>query len=99
MSLQVIVLGEYAALVAAEAIEFTDAIRLVAERGRLMQNAVADGEGAMAAIIGLADSDIVRICNDIASSTGKVVSAVNFNSPGKSSLQEIPVPLKMRLRL
>ena len=76
-------LGEYAALVAAGAIEFTDAIKLVAERGRLMQNAVADGEGAMAAIIGLSDNVIVKICDDIASGTGEVVSAVNFNSPGQ----------------
>ena len=76
-------LGEYAALVAADAIEFTDAIKLVAERGRLMQNAVADGEGAMAAIIGLPDSAIIKICEGIANTTGEVVSAVNFNSPGQ----------------
>ena len=76
-------LGEYAALVAADVLEFTDAIKLVAERGRLMQNAVADGEGAMAAIIGLADSVIIQICDDVANDTGEVVSAVNFNSPGQ----------------
>ena len=76
-------LGEYAALVAADVLEFTDAIKLVAERGRLMQNAVADGEGAMAAIIGLADSVVSQICDDIANDTGEVVSAVNFNSPGQ----------------
>ena len=76
-------LGEYAALVAADAIEFTDAIKLVAERGRLMQSAVADGEGAMAAIIGLSDTVISKICDDIAGTTGEVVSAVNFNSPGQ----------------
>ncbi|MDX1554970.1 MAG: ACP S-malonyltransferase, partial [Xanthomonadales bacterium] len=46
-------LGEYAALVAAESIAFTDAVRLVAERGRLMQDATPDGTGAMAAVLGL----------------------------------------------
>lgn len=76
-------LGEYAALVAAEAIEFTDAINLVAERGRLMQNAVADGEGAMAAIIGLNDEVVTLVCADVAEKTGEVVDAVNFNSPGQ----------------
>ena len=76
-------LGEYAALVAAESIQFTDAIKLVAERGRLMQESVADGEGAMAAIIGLDDASCVSVCEQVASDTGEVVSAVNFNSPGQ----------------
>jgi [acyl-carrier-protein] S-malonyltransferase len=73
-------LGEYTALVCANSIEFSDAIRLVAERGRLMQSAVADGEGAMAAIIGLADEDVVKACAQVEQG---VVSAVNFNSPGQ----------------
>ncbi len=73
-------LGEYTALVCANSIEFSDAIRLVAERGRLMQSAVADGEGAMAAIIGLADEDVVKACALVEQG---VVSAVNFNSPGQ----------------
>jgi len=76
-------LGEYAALVAADAIEFTDAIKLVAERGRLMQEAVADGEGAMAAIIGLDDNACIDVCSKISAETGEVVDAVNFNSPGQ----------------
>lgn len=76
-------LGEYAALVAADAIEFTDAIKLVAERGRLMQNAVADGEGAMAAIIGLNDDVVTLVCAGVAEETAEVVNAVNFNSPGQ----------------
>jgi [acyl-carrier-protein] S-malonyltransferase len=73
-------LGEYSALVCANSIDFSDAIRLVAERGRLMQSAVADGEGAMAAIIGLEDEDVVKACQQVEQG---VVSAVNFNSPGQ----------------
>ncbi len=76
-------LGEYAALVAANAIEFTDAIKLVAERGRLMQSAVPEGEGAMAAILNLSDDQIIQICENVSNETGEVVEAVNFNSPGQ----------------
>ncbi|OGT33788.1 MAG: [acyl-carrier-protein] S-malonyltransferase [Gammaproteobacteria bacterium RIFCSPHIGHO2_02_FULL_39_13] len=74
-------LGEYAALVCAEAIQFEDAIALVAARGKFMQEAVPAGFGAMAAIIGLADQDVVAICNS-ASSAG-MVSPANFNSIGQ----------------
>ncbi|WP_289282722.1 MULTISPECIES: ACP S-malonyltransferase [unclassified Methylophaga] len=74
-------LGEYTALVAAEAIDFSDAVKLVELRGQYMQQAVPAGEGAMAAILGLSD-DIVRdVCSE-ASIIG-VVEAVNFNSPGQ----------------
>ncbi len=73
-------LGEYSALVCAGSIHFTDAIKLVAERGRLMQSAVAEGEGAMAAIIGLADEEVIKACESV---TEGIVSAVNFNSPGQ----------------
>lgn len=76
-------LGEYAALVAAQSIEFTDAIKLVAERGRLMQAAVPEGEGAMAAILNLTDEQVIQICETTAAKTGLVVEAVNFNSPGQ----------------
>ena len=76
-------LGEYAALVAANSIEFTDAIKLVAERGRLMQNAVPEGEGAMAAILNLTDEQIIEICQKASSETNLIVEAVNFNSPGQ----------------
>ncbi len=73
-------LGEYAALVCAGSIDFADAIKLVSERGRLMQSAVAEGEGAMAAIIGLDDESVVKACESV---TEGIVSAVNFNSPGQ----------------
>ena len=74
-------LGEYSALVAAGALTFTDAIGLVAERAHLMQSAVAEGEGAMAAVIGLDDAQIMAACEQAAQ--GDVVEAVNFNSPGQ----------------
>lgn len=74
-------LGEYTALVCAGALDFTDAVRLVAERGRFMQEAVPAGQGAMAAILGLDDVQVVQVCGDAAQ--GEVVAAVNFNSPGQ----------------
>jgi len=74
-------LGEYSALVAADAIDFTDAVRLVAERGRLMQAAVPEGTGAMAAILGLDDEQVRAVCTE--ATAGEVVEAVNFNSPGQ----------------
>ncbi len=76
-------LGEYAALVAAEALDFSDAIKLVAKRGQLMQAAVPEGEGAMAAILGLSDEVIIKTCAQITSEMGAPVEAVNFNSPGQ----------------
>lgn len=74
-------LGEYTALVCAGALEFADAVHLVAERGRYMQDAVPTGQGAMAAILGLEDAQVIQVCGDAAG--GDVVSAVNFNSPGQ----------------
>lgn len=74
-------LGEYSALVAAGALAFQDAIQLVEKRGQFMQQAVPKGEGAMAAILGLQDSDVIAVCTE-ASNIG-VVEAVNFNSPGQ----------------
>lgn len=76
-------LGEYAALVAAESLDFVDAIKLVAKRGQLMQAAVPEGEGAMAAIIGLNDDAIIKICEQVSKDLGEPVEAVNFNSPGQ----------------
>lgn len=74
-------LGEYAALVAAESIDFADAVALVYERGRLMQSAVAPEAGAMAAILGLTDEAVMGVCAEAAQ--GQVCEAVNFNSPGQ----------------
>ncbi len=74
-------LGEYTALVCANALSFEDAIALVAERGRLMQEAVPHGLGAMAAILGLEDEQVEALCD--ACAQGDVVSAVNYNAPGQ----------------
>ncbi len=74
-------LGEYSALVAAGVINFTDAVKLVYSRGQFMQQAVSDGEGAMAAIIGLEDALIETACEN--AQQAEVVSAVNYNSPGQ----------------
>ncbi|TDQ38531.1 ACP S-malonyltransferase [Thiopseudomonas denitrificans] len=74
-------LGEYSALVAAGAMELASAARLVARRGELMQQAVPAGTGAMAAILGLEDADVLAACAEVAQ--GDVVSAVNFNAPGQ----------------
>ena len=76
-------LGEYSALVAADVIDFKDAVLLVHKRGQFMQEAVPVGEGSMAAIIGLDDNTIVEICNKISSGVG-AVQAVNFNCPGQT---------------
>ncbi len=74
-------LGEYTALVCAGALGYTDAVALVAERGRCMQDAVPVGSGAMAAILGLSDAAVAAVCSEAAQ--GDVVTAVNFNSPGQ----------------
>lgn len=74
-------LGEYSALVAAESLNFFDAIKLVRLRGELMQAAVPAGEGKMAAIIGLEDDGVTAACAEAAN--GDVVAAVNFNAPGQ----------------
>ncbi|KZZ62871.1 malonyl CoA-acyl carrier protein transacylase [Oleiphilus sp. HI0125] len=74
-------LGEYTALVASGAISLSDAVKLVHLRGQLMQQAVPLGQGAMAALLGLDDETVIKVCEE-ASSVG-VVSAANFNSPGQ----------------
>ena len=91
-------LGEYSALVCAGKLGFSDAVKLVHKRGQLMQQAVGKGEGAMAAIIGLSDADVIKGCAEV---TEGIVSAVNFNSPGqvviagnKSSVEKAMVILK-----
>jgi len=94
-------LGEYSALVCAGSLEFQDAIGLVAERGRLMQEAVPAGEGAMAAILGLDDDAVRQACADAAEND--VLAPVNFNSPGqvvaagnKSAIERLVILAKER---
>ena len=74
-------LGEYTALVSVGSLEFFDAVRLVRKRAQLMQTAVPSGTGAMAAILGLDDEQVIEICSQCSSSG--IVEAVNFNSPGQ----------------
>ncbi len=76
-------LGEYAALVAAGALSFADAVRLVHLRGRFMQDAVAPGVGAMAAILGLPPAEVDSACADVRAESGEVVSPANLNGGGQ----------------
>lgn len=73
--------GEYAALTCADAFTYPDAVGLAQARGQFMQAAVPEGQGAMAAILGLEDAKIVQVCAEVAE--GQVVAAVNFNAPGQ----------------
>lgn len=75
-------LGEYSALVAAQVLSLSDAVRLVRLRGQAMQEAVPAGVGAMMAVLGLADEDVIAGCAE-ASQEGNGVWAANFNTPGQ----------------
>lgn len=75
-------LGEYSALVCGGALPFADAVRLVHRRGQLMQEAVPQGEGAMAAVLGLEDEQVEAACAE----TDGVVSAANYNAPGQVAI-------------
>src|SRR5262252_1047650 len=74
-------LGEYSALVASGAITLEDAVRLVRVRGAAMQDAVPEGEGAMAAVIGMPAEVLADVCQE--ASQGEVVTPANFNAPGQ----------------
>ena len=77
-------LGEYAALVCAGSLAFSDAVALVAARGRFMQKAVPEGQGAIAALLGLDDAQVLGLCEAVTDRrAGRIVSAVNFNAPGQ----------------
>ena len=76
-------LGEYAALVAAGALSLADAVPLVRFRAQAMQEAVPEGAGAMAAILGLGDDDVRGACAEAAASTAQIVEAVNYNAPSQ----------------
>ena len=74
-------LGEYSALVSANAIQFYDAIKLVRARGKAMQQAGIDNPGTLAAIVGLESKKVEELCKD--ASTAGIVQCANFNSPGQ----------------
>ncbi|MBM4191873.1 MAG: ACP S-malonyltransferase [Gammaproteobacteria bacterium] len=74
-------LGEFTALVVADVLRFEDAVALVRYRGEIMRDAVPDGRGGMAAILGLSDSDVEASCHE--AGQGEVVEPVNYNGPGQ----------------
>lgn len=76
-------LGEYTALVCAEALGFEDAVKLVAARGEYMQAAVQPGAGLMSAIIGLENEVILKLCHEVEADTNEVVAPANYNSLGQ----------------
>jgi [acyl-carrier-protein] S-malonyltransferase len=76
-------LGEYSALVASGVISFKDAVPLVRFRAEAMQTAVPVGTGGMAAILGLDDATVIKVCAEASAASGGVVEAVNFNAPGQ----------------
>ncbi len=90
-------LGEYSANVAAGSLEFADAVRLVRKRGKYMQEAVPAGEGAMAAILGLAPVQIEGICKKAAE--GEAVSAANLNSPDQTVISGHSAAVKRAVEL
>lgn len=90
-------LGEYSALVAAGGIEFADAVKLVRARGRYMQEAVPPGEGAMAAILGMAPSDVADVCKK--ASQGDVVSPANLNSPEQTVISGTAAAVKRAVEI
>jgi [acyl-carrier-protein] S-malonyltransferase len=75
--------GEYAAVVAGGSLAFTDALRAVRVRGRAMQKAVPVGKGAMAAVMGLTDEQVTRVCAWVRESTSEALEPANFNAPGQ----------------
>ena len=77
-------LGEFVALVAGESLTFADGLKLVQHRAQLMADAVPEGEGGMAALIGLEDEAVVELCQSI--SGERISEAVNFNAPGQVAI-------------
>jgi [acyl-carrier-protein] S-malonyltransferase len=90
-------LGEYSALVAAGALEFSTAVKLVRGRGRYMQEAVPSGEGAMAAVLGLSPADVAEICKKAAES--EVVSPANMNSPEQTVISGSATAVKRAVEI
>ncbi len=90
-------LGEYSALVAAGALDFSTAVKLVRGRGRYMQEAVPAGEGAMAAILGLSPADVAEVCKKAAEN--EVVSPANMNSPEQTVISGSAAAVKRAVEI
>jgi|SRR3984885_746211 [acyl-carrier-protein] S-malonyltransferase len=90
-------LGEFTALVCAQALPFEAAVQLVQFRGQIMQQAVPEGVGAMAAILGIDDAEVEALCGE--SSQGEVVQAVNYNSPGQVVIAGHAAAVERAMRL
>ena len=90
-------LGEYSALVAAGALDFSTAVKLVRGRGRYMQEAVPSGEGAMAAVLGLSPADVAEICKKAAEN--EVVSPANMNSPEQTVISGSATAIKRAVEI
>lgn len=91
-------LGEYSALVAAGSLDFSDAVRIVRERGRLMEEAVPEGTGGMAAIIGLAVDVVESLCKQVSETHG-VVEPATLNGPGQTVVAGSNAAIQELLRL
>lgn len=87
-------LGEYSADVTAGVLSFADAVKTVRNRGRYMQEAVPAGEGAMAAILGLAPETVIELCAKAGAESGGVVSAANLNSPEQTVISGAAVAVE-----
>lgn len=92
-------LGEYAANVAAGSLQFADAVRTVRQRGKYMQDAVPQGRGAMAAVLGLSSEETARACGDAAAESQGIVSAANFNSPEQTVISGEASPVERAAQL
>jgi [acyl-carrier-protein] S-malonyltransferase len=90
-------LGEYSALVAAASLDFSAAVKLVRKRGCYMQEAVAHGQGAMAAVLGLAPAEVADICKKAAA--GEVVTAANLNSPEQTVISGSAAAVKRAVEI
>jgi len=90
-------LGEYSALVASGSLSFSDAVKLVRQRGTLMQEAVPAGEGAMAAIMGLSPGQVAEVCRR--ASDGQIVSSANLNSPEQTVISGHAAAVKRAVEL
>ena len=90
-------LGEYSALVAAGSLDFGEAIELVHKRGKYMQEAVPAGQGAMAAILGLAPAEVAEICKKAAD--GEILSAANLNSPEQTVISGTAAAVKRAVEI